>query len=86
MRLIDADALKGHFLNGGEDYYSGYAFHHAIDHIPTVDAVPVVRCRECKYRYVDGDNVRFNLCLLNHNKVQSDDWYCADGERKGGDE
>lgn len=53
---------------------------------PVVDAVPVVRCRDCKYRYVDGDNVRFNLCLLNHNKVQSDDWYCADGERKGGDE
>lgn len=45
MRLIDADAPKGHFLNGGEDYYSGYAFHHAIDHIPTVDAVPMVRAK-----------------------------------------
>lgn len=45
-------------------------------------AVEVVRCVECKYRYVDGDNVRFNLCLLNHNKVQSDDWYCADGKRR----
>lgn len=57
-----------------------------IEDASDTDVAEVVRCRECKYRYVDGDNVRFNLCLLNHNKVQSDDWYCADGERKGGDE
>lgn len=44
--------------------------------------IDLVRCRECKYRYVDGDNVRFNVCELNHNKVQSDDWFCADGERR----
>lgn len=41
----------------------------------------VVRCKECKYRFVDGENVRFNMCLLNHNRVQNDDWFCADGER-----
>ena len=43
----------------------------------------LVRCGECKHRYVDGDNVRYNVCELNHNKVQSDDWFCADGERRG---
>lgn len=42
----------------------------------------LIRCKDCKYRYVDGDNVRFNMCLLNHNKVQSDEWFCADGEHK----
>ena len=42
----------------------------------------LVRCRDCKHRYVDGENVRFNVCELNHNKVQSDDWYCADAERR----
>ena len=41
----------------------------------------LIRCENCKYHYVDGDNVRFNMCLLNHNKVQPDDWFCADGER-----
>ena len=46
------------------------------------DRQELVRCKDCKYRYVDGDNVRFNMCLLDHNKVQSDDWFCADGERK----
>lgn len=46
------------------------------------DAGKIVRCRDCKYCYVDGENVRFNMCLLNHNKVQADDWFCADGEKK----
>lgn len=48
----------------------------------TIDAVPVVRCRDCRHRYVDGENVRYNVCELNHNKVQSDEWFCADGERR----
>lgn len=42
----------------------------------------IIRCGECKHLYVDGENVRFNVCELNHNKVQSDDWFCADAERK----
>lgn len=41
----------------------------------------IVRCGECKYRYKDGDNVVVNYCLLNHNRVQSDEWFCADAER-----
>lgn len=42
----------------------------------------LVRCKDCKYRYVDGENVRFNVCELNHNKAQPDDWYCGDAERR----
>lgn len=42
----------------------------------------IVRCKDCSHCYVDGDNVKFNVCELNHNKVQSGDWFCADGERK----
>ena len=45
-------------------------------------AQPVIRCKDCVHRYVDGENVRFNVCELNHNKVQSDEWFCADGERR----
>lgn len=47
------------------------------------DMVSVVRCKECRHCYVDGEQVKFNACELNHNKVQSDDWFCADGEREG---
>ena len=78
MRLIDADAL----ILPREDINSVFA----IACAPTIDTVPIVRCDECKHRDVDGDNVRFNVCELNHNKVQSDDWFCADGERKEEDE
>lgn len=44
--------------------------------------VPVVRCKDCIHRFVYGENVRINVCELNHNKVQIDDWFCADGERR----
>ena len=52
-----------------------------------IEALPseqpeIIRCKECKHRYTDGENVVFNVCELNHNKVQSDDWYCADAERR----
>ena len=43
----------------------------------------IVRCKECVHKFVDRtNNVSFNYCELNHNKVQPDDWYCADGERR----
>ena len=54
-----------------------------IEVIKDAGYVLVVRCKDCKYRFVDGDNIRFNMCLLNHNKVQPDDWFCADGEQRG---
>ena len=46
------------------------------------DKTQVVRCMDCKHCYTDGENVAFNMCELNHNKVQSDEWFCADGEYK----
>lgn len=94
-RYIDAETIKVSITRYGEcvvkhkhlnfikemvkEIISDVCF--AIDAQPTVDAVPVVRCRECKHRFVDGTQVRFNVCELNHNRVQSDDWYCADGEK-----
>ena len=54
----------------------------SVENLPSADTVEVVRCRDCKHRYIDGENVRYNVCDLNHNKVQEDDWYCADAERR----
>lgn len=48
----------------------------------TYEMDELVRCKECKYCYVDGENVRYNVCAMLHNKVQSGDWFCADGIRK----
>lgn len=44
----------------------------------------LVRCKDCKHCYVEFGNVQFNVCELDHNEVQSGDWFCADGERKEG--
>ena len=40
----------------------------------TVDAVEVVRCRDCKH-YMTIHCTCDGCCI-------SDDWYCADGERR----
>ena len=49
---------------------------------PTVDAVPVVRCKDCRFHFIDGDNVRYNMCALDRIKAQPDNWFCAGGERR----
>lgn len=47
MRLIDADVLK-HYATGGVTSV-GILTCAEIDNAPTIDAVPVVRCAECKH-------------------------------------
>ena len=48
---------------------------HMLDKMPTIDAVPVVRCKDCKHRYSDS------WCEY----VDDDDnFYCAMGQRKEG--
>lgn len=54
--------------------------------VVNVEEKALITCRECKHRYVDGENVRYNVCDLNHNRVQADDWFCADGERREEDD
>ena len=45
-------------------------------------APEIVRCGECIHRFVEDENEPFNCCTLDHNDLQSDDWYCADAERR----
>ena len=85
MKLIDADALKrksvpllfptkmepcGHIPVPVNAIVAA-----EIEQAPTVDAVPVVRCKDCKHRYSDS------WCEY----VDDDDnFYCARGKRKEG--
>lgn len=50
MRLIDADALKElrHDIIQGSIKFDGNEYD-MIDKCPTIDAVVVVRCKDCKY-------------------------------------
>lgn len=57
-----------------------------IDSQPTVDAVPVVRCWECKhYDTADFDGNTLCGCTLHSAMLDiTPDSFCSYGERKGG--
>lgn len=89
MRPIDADKLQEfpiranrcdkehantHFINGIESVME-YA-----ELLPTVDAVPVVRCKECKW--AGGDFVCYRGVMVQHKPED----FCSYGKRKEGAE
>ena len=82
--LIDADALGIGKANEAifkvRDYVHGW--NSAIkntDNAPTVDAVPVVRCRECKHLMFSDC---YGECGKGHMGIVSPDDFCSYGERK----
>ena len=53
---------------------------------PTIDAVPVVRCKDCKYRSYDYDCVGNHLCEKRGNRYYCEDNdFCSYGERRDSD-
>ena len=95
MRLIDADELKNDHNMGDEcdkcgtkwkecqyDYiYSKMDFCTWIDYAPTIEAVKVVRCKDCKHWNADA----IGICKLHDIRptpIIKDNWFCADAERK----
>ena len=86
MRLINADVLKQHIdklpaLPDGNFAGNHSALKALINMQPTVDAVPVVRCRDCKK--AEHDTI-FREYWCQGREVDPDG-YCSDGERKDGD-
>ena len=73
MRLIDADALKAEWQNG---FYKKIV-DALMDDAPTVDAVEVVRCKDCLRYYKGRNGWTCGLTGCTHNG----EWYCADGEK-----
>ena len=50
MRLIDADVLLEEFRKEmDKSIFEGRSVREVIDNAPTIDAVPVVRCRDCRW-------------------------------------
>ena len=65
-----------------------------IARFPGVDAVPVVRCKDCKHYGNDRlkrdctEDKRYKPRVCFHGayaKYRDPDWFCADGERRDGD-
>ncbi len=90
MRLIDADLLKAAVPEVEPDSYEDcdncdmmgdIAVRDLIDAAPTVDAVPVVRCRECVSYGVDAFGN--NCCNYPEGLAFPDDnSYCCFGMRR----
>ena len=54
------------------------------EYTPTIDAVPVVRCRECKYRFKNNGHSKDGCPIIDANIWMDDDDFCSHGERKEG--
>ena len=87
MRLIDADALHlGKFVEPRTEWHKGWndALYAAADAAPTIDAVTVVRCKDCKHyqktqacRYHSENELPFDFDVF---MCPND--FCSYGERK----
>ena len=73
-RYIDADALDIVYEDGDMTCVRN------LDAVPTVDAVQVVRCGECKYHEVCKNGV--NGWCNEHERPTDVTYFCADGERR----
>lgn len=81
MRLIDAEALRKWYAETSDDGKYGFDVFTSevladIDNAPTIDAVPVIRCKYCKHRHLDGMiwDCPFGL-------TGGEDFFCAYGEK-----
>ena len=81
-RLIDADRL---IKEANADGAYGYVDAKQITDAPTVDAVEVVRCRDCAKLGL----FTCPICFIENKTLQfvniSPDFFCGEGERKDGD-
>ena len=92
MRLIDAYSAKEalEYTLVGD---TASIAERVIDSQPTVDAVPVVRCRECKHWKPSGSKAGNSFSDMEYiggcefaNYYRSESDFCSYGERKEGDD
>ena len=96
MRLFDVDAYLKKVCTYKETGCGSCRFQTVCPtDEPTIDAVPVVRCKDCIHRPI-GDPCKHNVqppkendyrcpCLCEddwYSWTPTDDWFCGNGERK----
>ena len=85
MRLIDADALEDKFGCSDADILAKEEIRDA----PTIDAVPIVRCKDCKW-FVDNNGGEwygckmFQVVRITPEDAPKPDDFCSYGERRNG--
>lgn len=93
MRLIDADALIKKLAEiGSKLAFNDRSVFLAVSmlianpsEIPTVDAMQIVRCKECKH-YIHSPRDTIGNCDRNAISgirfIVDEKWFCADGMRR----
>lgn len=79
MRLIDADELLKYIPT--EEMCSRFAVENAL----TVDAVPVIRCKDCKWYKTNysWNGKEHRVCVIDaYEPVRKADDFCSRAERK----
>ena len=90
MRLIDADDLVAKimidapdFMDGGSSITKAFilAMVRTRSITPTIDAAPVVRCKDCEHY-----DEKTGRCALRYVHGNAETWFCADGKRRTDDD
>lgn len=84
-RLIDADELKAVYIPSEIEGFEKMMVPvevvlQNIDDMPTVDAVEVVRCKDCEYRERYGADI---IYCERHSMMTAPDCFCSDGNNEG---
>ena len=88
MRIIDAEALveRAEVL---EDFFvvnwTTKKVQCLINAAPTIDAVPVVRCKDCKYNHISLAFSRGGVWCECWGTTPDPDGFCHKGERRSDD-
>ena len=87
MRLIDADKFILALMDASLSSVDEDTILDLVDSVPTVDAVPVVRCKDCIHY-----DLGVCLKIYSDGNAQKDSWqsrnpndFCSYGERKDGE-
>lgn len=81
MRLIDAENTNLIDAIGRNAFRDRQDIIDLINNQPTVDAVPVVRCKDCKY-HDEGENYIY-CCALQTKCPDDAEFFCKYGELGG---
>lgn len=93
MRLIDADKVEFKLYTPIEDengVFRGFKSVSIVANEPTIDAVPVIRCKDCKHRNdIEFSNGTLHLCerfdKTAAHRIDDLERFCSWAERKEND-
>ena len=84
MRLIDVDELWKNAISNYDECIGLDELLELIDKLPTIDAVPVVQCKDCKYFNVARELKHYpNIGMCDwFDELAYSEGYCSFAERR----